>query len=187
MYRELRKGVTRLTGGRLGTQFTPLDAWPVGSVHLRYDSIDPGTIFGGTWTLFAKGRTIIGVDSTDPDFDTLGETGGAKTHAIDQGMVPPHTHDAGPNLVMNTVADHTHGAGSYTVPRKSAAGGVAGAATGNSTSNGDINVVGTSGAAGGHGHNITGNTGNGSQNGLGQTPLPTMDPYIVTYIWRRTA
>lgn len=46
-----------------------------------------------------KGRVPVGFDSTQTEFDALGETGGAKTVTLDTTMIPSHAHgDA-----------HTHG------------------------------------------------------------------------------
>lgn len=39
-----------------------------------------------------KGRIITGVDSNDTDFDTLGETGGEKTHTLTVDEMPSHSH-----------------------------------------------------------------------------------------------
>lgn len=43
-----------------------------------------------------KGKTIIGVDSTDEDFDTLGATGGEKEHTLTVAEMPAHTHNNSP-------------------------------------------------------------------------------------------
>lgn len=40
-----------------------------------------------------KGRVGVGLDSGQTEFDTLGETGGAKTHTLTVGEMPAHTHD----------------------------------------------------------------------------------------------
>lgn len=40
----------------------------------------------------AKGRTLVGKDSTDTDFNTLGKTGGEKTHTLTVNEMPSHTH-----------------------------------------------------------------------------------------------
>jgi hypothetical protein len=34
---------------------------------------------GQTWVEFGQGRTLVGLDAGDPDFDTIGEVGGTKT------------------------------------------------------------------------------------------------------------
>lgn len=65
---------------------------PVGTVEIRYDAIDPATIYGGTWTQFGAGRVLVGLDAADPDFDTIGKTGGEKTHVLTTGEMPAHTH-----------------------------------------------------------------------------------------------
>jgi len=39
-----------------------------------------------------KGKIPVGLDSTQSEFDTLGETGGAKTHTLTVDQMPSHTH-----------------------------------------------------------------------------------------------
>lgn len=55
--------------------------YPVGSVYTNAsDSTNPGTLLGfGTWVTVGAGKVIVAIDSGDTDFDTAGETGGAKT------------------------------------------------------------------------------------------------------------
>ena len=40
-----------------------------------------------------KGRTLVGKDSSDTDFNTLGKTGGEKTHTLTKEEMPTHEHD----------------------------------------------------------------------------------------------
>lgn len=57
-----------------------------------------GTTFGtgdGSTTFNlpnTKGKNIIGLNSSDTSFDTMGETGGAKTHTLDATEMPSHSH-----------------------------------------------------------------------------------------------
>ena len=44
-------------------------------------------------TGIGAGRMLIGLDSSDTDFDTVEETGGAKTHTLTVDEMPAHTHD----------------------------------------------------------------------------------------------
>ncbi len=68
-------------------------AYPVGSIYTAIVSTNPATLLGvGTWTAFATGRMLIGLDSGDTDFDTVEETGGAKTHTLTTAEMPSHTH-----------------------------------------------------------------------------------------------
>ncbi len=56
--------------------------YPVGKVEIFYDTLDHSNYMGFTWERTAVGKTITGYDSTDTDFDTIGETGGSKTHTL---------------------------------------------------------------------------------------------------------
>ena len=52
---------------------------PIGDIVMRLDNIDPGEIFGGTWERVLQGRTPIGFDPYDSDFEVVGKTLGSKT------------------------------------------------------------------------------------------------------------
>jgi hypothetical protein len=68
-------------------------AYPIDSIYTAIVSTNPATLLGvGTWTAFATGRMLIGLDSGDTDFDTVEETGGAKTHTLTTAEMPSHTH-----------------------------------------------------------------------------------------------
>lgn len=42
-----------------------------------------------------KGKVLTGLDENDTDFNTLGETGGEKTHTLTTSEMPSHYHTAG--------------------------------------------------------------------------------------------
>jgi len=72
---------------------SPLDSWPIGSIFITVSATAPATLLGGgTWVAFATGRVLVGIDGGDSDFDTVEETGGAKTHSITPAELPAHTH-----------------------------------------------------------------------------------------------
>ena len=52
-------------------------------------------IGGTTWVAFAAGKMLIGLDSGDTDFDTVEQTGGAKTHTLSTDEMPSHNHSNG--------------------------------------------------------------------------------------------
>lgn len=68
-------------------------AWPVGSIFISVSSTNPGTSLGiGTWTAFGTGKMLVGFDGGQTEFDTIEETGGAKTVTLTTNEMPAHTH-----------------------------------------------------------------------------------------------
>ena len=67
--------------------------FPVGGIFVSTVSTNPNTLLGyGTWEAFGAGRTIVGIDGGQTEFDTNGETGGAKTHTLTVDEIPSHRH-----------------------------------------------------------------------------------------------
>lgn len=77
----------------------------VGGTASRVDDAALFAVIGTKWgagdgsTTFGlpdlRGRGLMGYDSGQTEFDTLGKTGGAKTHTLSQAEIPAHTHYAG--------------------------------------------------------------------------------------------
>ena len=127
------------------------EAFPVGSVFLSVVATNPGTLLGyGTWVAFGAGRMLVGLDSGDPSFDTVEETGGAKTHTLTTTEIPAHNHQ--------TLRERSATTGGTTTLI---------ARTSDTSSTVDTNV-------------FTENTGSGGAHN-------NLPPYIVVYMWKRTA
>ena len=152
--------------------------YPVGSIFIATVNTNPATLFGfGTWVAFGAGRALVGLNGADPDFDVAGEVGGAKTHALTTGEIPSHTH-------VQDSHNHTQDAHSHIENQNSATtGSLAGwgardTSTSNSVASGysTANATATNQAATATNQN-TG--GGGAHNNL--------QPYVVVYMWKRTA
>lgn len=89
--------------------------FPVGAVYISVTSTNPATYFGGTWVTFGQGRTLVGVNTSDTDFNTVEKTGGEKTHKLTQNEMPSHSHDqyvtanSGGGATRNDFDSDTHG------------------------------------------------------------------------------
>lgn len=138
-------------------------AYPVGSIYISVVSTNPATLLGvGTWTAFAQGKMLVGLNSSDTDFDTVEETGGAKTHTLTEAELPEHYH-----RTWNSVVDSGFNPGSTwfgedsSVQRTTAYDDYWGGSVTQSSAKTDT-------------------VGNGDAHN-------NMPPYIVTYMWKRTA
>lgn len=65
--------------------------YPVGSIYMSVNNTNPSSLFGGTWVEFSKGKTLVGVDASQTEFNTVEKTGGEKTHKLIIDEMPIHT------------------------------------------------------------------------------------------------
>lgn len=70
--------------------------FPVGAVYITYDKNNPGTFLGGTWEQFGQGRTLVGEGtgndgSTSMSF-TTDSSGGEYKHKLLEIEIPKHHH-----------------------------------------------------------------------------------------------
>lgn len=56
----------------------PHPYYPIGSIYLSVNTTNPSKWFGGTWEQIAKGRTLVGVDTSQTEFNTVKKIGGSK-------------------------------------------------------------------------------------------------------------
>lgn len=76
---------------------------PAGDIVFNVTGVNPGTIYGGTWTQWGKGKVPVGVDTDQTEFNTVEKTGGEKAHKLTIREMPSHTHtDAKPQTIQNT-------------------------------------------------------------------------------------
>ena len=149
------------TGGQFQLNGTNIfeKIYPVGSIYINAAvSTNPGTLLGfGTWVAFGAGKVPVGIDSSDTDFDTAEETGGSKTSAL-----PNHTHQW------------------FDGTRSGASSGI------------DFSSSFTSGSfnSSGVADDFSGDPDTGdfyTANPSSSPTISTIQPYIVVYMWKRTA
>ncbi len=184
-YREkVSATVTRITGRN-----PALAAWPVNSVFIGYTSANPATLLGGgTWSQISQGRMLMGQNPADATCDTVGDTGGARTHMQTTAEVGDHVHYPGTLGTNTTGSGHTHTFGLESTATTQT-GGTALRVTDidNQTGGTGTNATATTGSAGsGHTHEMTGQTGD-NVGFTGQTAMDITNPFLTVYIWRRTA
>lgn len=91
------------------------EIYPIGSIYMSISDTDPSVFFGGTWERIAKGRTLVGVDENDADFNVSEKTGGEKTHILTSPEMPSHCHLNEYSLASNINAPDNNASWSYTV------------------------------------------------------------------------
>lgn len=140
--------------------------FPVGAIYTATVSTNPGTLLGfGTWTAFGAGSVLIGAGTGGGATYTAGSTGGSK-----DAVVVSHTHTA-----TSTVTDpgHFH---SYEQPSNTY---IQGAIGGTGLTNK------STGSTGSKTTGITVATTNSTEGVSGTNA--NLPPYVVVYMWQRTA
>ena len=93
-----------------------LSIYPIGSIYMSVNNVDPSTVFGGTWQQI-KDRFLLASGDTYSN----GQTGGEATHTLVASEIPQHDHtftypepygqsDPGntAKVVTNSVNDQTY-------------------------------------------------------------------------------
>ena len=134
--------------------------YPVGSVYITYNNVNPGTFLGGTWERFGQGRTLVG-EGTGNDGSTS------------MSFTPNSSDGKYKNTHYHVTSFGWDGTAFY-------AGRPDGA------KNGDYNRT----SVIPNGYIVSANSSVAQQTRLNWTDNRTIDnvqPYIVVFFWRRTA
>lgn len=175
--------------------------WPVGSIYISVNNANPASFFGGSWTAFATGRTIVGVDTSQGEFNAVEKSGGHKELQSHAHGLNNHVHSL--NNHTHTVPNHVHtmqGAGkhyhylginkdavqkgtSYNKPNNFESGSTSYKSNTTGNHSHTMNSSGTC-TTGGNSGNTGGNSGNTTSAGGGNAG--NLQPYITVYMWKRT-
>lgn len=178
-------------------QVSILQAYPVGSIYMSVVETNPAELFGGTWEAIAPGRVLLGAGEYDSNTTyTAGAKGGAVRQFLHEINLPKHTHTV---EIEKTAASHNHRNGVYDEgaagkgPLSSNYGAIKmyptatqhvmaadSSSFGTST---QLYMGYTSTDTTKHTHNVT----VGSYGRDEPLPVGLMQPYLVVYMWKRTA
>ena len=64
-----------------------LSIYPIGSIYMSVNNVNPSTVFGGTWQQI-KDRFLLACGDTYSN----GATGGEATHTLTENEMPQHSH-----------------------------------------------------------------------------------------------
>ena len=93
--------------------------WPVGSIYLSMVSTNPKNFFGGTWKQISQGRVLVGIDTSQSEFNAVGKMAGEKTHKLTISEMPEHNHDfVANNYNTSGWASYPHFTGGYDEQKK---------------------------------------------------------------------
>ena len=88
-YDELNKKINSLKSDMLD------EMYPVGSIYFSTSITTASDIskkFGGTWEAYGTGKTLVGVDTSNTNFNTVSKTGGSSTTTLTTSNLPSHNH-----------------------------------------------------------------------------------------------
>lgn len=136
----------------------PQKIFPVGSIYISVTNTNPSSFLGGTWVAFGQGRTLVGVDASQTEFNSALKTGGSKNH------------------------NHTLNDGYAKISTWGGQGGGIAMESSNKTSiiNTTAGWILGSPTASQHGNTVTALGGNTDS-------TTNLQPYITVYFWRRVS
>lgn len=154
--------------------------YKIGDIKQTTTNVNPGTYLGGTWIPWGTGRTPVGVDTDQTEFNAVEKTGGEITHTLTVSETPPHSHDvSGGACTTGNNGNHAHTYSAKVGPNQGFTLGSNGWPTVSSTAQNTSTNGNHNHSVPAHNHTVS-NTGNGQAHN-------NLQPYITCYYWKRTA
>lgn len=141
--------------------------YPVGSIYMNTSSTSPATLFGfGTWIALAAGQMLMGAGNGSYP---AGSTGGSATTTIGLDNLPAHDHS-----ITDKAHNHTYVQATGSLPQSGSSTNCLTSTTTANTGNAYTGITYT-------------NTTQGNNSAFSNTAMTTISPYLVVYMWQRTA
>jgi len=169
--------------------------YPVGSIYITTSYSTASQVksaIGGTWEAYGSGRTLIGVNANDTNFNTVNKTGGTINRTLAITNMPSHSHSI-PSLSGTAASAGAHNhkfkyAAGYNIyyigyPYSSVVGEYVNFYLGNSNNSSTLTSIANSDN---HTHNVTTNKSSTESSG-GGTSFTNLPPYITVYMWKRVS
>lgn len=164
-----------------------LSIYPIGSIYMSVNEVDPSTIFGGTWQQI-KDKFLL----ASGDVYNNGATGGEATHTLSESEMPTHTHSYtkavsvdGHTLTVLEMPSHSHGTATQYLGSTTTVS-LAETTTPPYTELSYNEPILTVGGGEAHSHGLTTTTDNTGNSG-GNTAHNNMPPYLAVNVWVRRA
>ncbi|MCI9084409.1 MAG: hypothetical protein HFH46_02175 [Bacilli bacterium] len=181
--KNLKSEVSNLKTNRLDKTY------PIGSIFetTTYSSAqEVSNALGGTWEVYGSGKTLVGVDHNDSDFNAVNKTGGGKNTTLTVANLPSHTHsipalsgtaaEAGAHThtipalsgTTNTTGSHTHQSWTALNPITTVSSGISGISSAGYKylySGDQAHNIWIVESAGSHSHTVTTTASNTGSNG----------------------
>ena len=190
---------------------TFLNMHPVGSIYVTTNSSEStaaqmNALYGGTWEAYGSGKTLVGIDTSNSNFNTENKTGGSTSQSITltTSNLPSHSHtvtakgSVSGTFTGNSVTTSSSGSHSHTISAQVASGYgayyhmdgfanrlyVNGGTITSSTSSHTHTVT----AKGSVTSTFTGSSATTSSVGSSSAfSVSTLQPYTVVYMWKRVS
>ena len=192
--------------------------YPIGSIYIStsmFSVKEVEEVIGGEWEVYGTGKTLVGIDTNQTEFNTIDKSGGAKSVSytpagsvggttLTTDQIPSHTHSydkAGANTGSHTLTIAEIPSHNHELLQQS--GAYMGYAIGSGptfydlTGGFNFGYTANTGGGGGHTHPIsTASTATGAAGGGGahshsftgtEATISTLQPYVTVYMYRRKA
>ena len=116
IYGLLNEGYTQLNNEKNNYENELLDkTYPIGSIYTTVNNENPANIVGGVWERYGVGKSLVGVNNNDTNFNEVNKEGGSKSNTLAITNLPLHNHSipalagtAKQGTTAATGANHNH-------------------------------------------------------------------------------